>query len=47
MKGKPNRSNNKENLKEIYGIDARLKKSKNGKYPICVEYELIRGGNEK
>ncbi|MBU3089808.1 ABC transporter ATP-binding protein [Clostridium gasigenes] len=45
--GKPIDVINKENLKKIYGIDARLKKSKNGKYPICVEYELFRGGNEK
>lgn len=38
---------NKENLKEIYGIDANLKYSENGEYPICTEYELFRGNDEK
>lgn len=37
----------KENLKRIYGIEAKLQLSENGKYPICVDYELIRGTNEK
>ena len=37
----------KENLKEIYGIDANLKYSENGEYPICTEYELFRGNHEK
>ncbi|WP_066890368.1 ABC transporter ATP-binding protein [Clostridium nigeriense] len=33
---------NKENLKEIYGIDAKLQLSEDGKYPICMDYELLR-----
>lgn len=36
---------NKENLKEIYGIDASLSKSENGQYPICTEYQLFREGS--
>lgn len=40
--GKPIEVINKETLKEIYGIDANIKESENGKYPICVEYELFR-----
>lgn len=45
--GKPKDVINKENLKEIYGIEANLEVSKNGKYPICTEYELLRRSNEK
>lgn len=41
--GRPKDVINKENLKEIYGIDASLKESENGEYPICTEYELFRG----
>ncbi len=41
--GKPIDVINKENLKEIYGIDASLRASENGEYPICTEYELFRG----
>ena len=37
----------KENLKTIYGIDANLTISEDGKYPICMEYDLFRGINEK
>ena len=33
---------NKKTLKEIYGIEANLVKSDNGKYPICMEYELFK-----
>lgn len=40
--GKPMDVINKGNLKEIYGIDANLKESENGEYPICMEYELFR-----
>lgn len=40
--GKPMDVINKESLKEIYGIDANLKESENGEYPICMEYELFR-----
>ena len=28
--------------KKIYGIEASLRKSENGEYPICTEYELLR-----
>ena len=38
---------NKENLNTIYGIDANLTISEDGKYPICMEYDLFRGINEK
>lgn len=40
--GSPIEVINKETLKEIYGIDASLKISENGKYPICMEYKLLR-----
>lgn len=40
--GKPVEVITKESLKEIYGIDARLEQSENGKYPICTEYKLLR-----
>ena len=40
VKGKPIDVINKETLKEIYGIN-NLKK-KNGEYPVCMEYELLR-----
>lgn len=45
--GKPLEVINKENLKTIYGIDANLTISEDGKYPICMEYDLFRGTNEK
>lgn len=40
--GRPIEAINKENLKEIYGIEADLRKSETGDYPICIEYELNR-----
>ena len=40
--GKPIDVINKENLKTIYGIDAELITSEDGKYPICKEYNLFR-----
>ncbi|MGL5084160.1 MAG: ABC transporter ATP-binding protein [Clostridium sp.] len=40
--GKPMEVINKENLKNIYGIDANIKKSESGEYPICIDYELLR-----
>lgn len=40
--GKPIDVISKESLKEIYGIDANIKGSENGEYPICTEYELFR-----
>ena len=46
-KGEPKEVITKESLREIYGIDAKLQLSDNKKYPICVDYELIRGQNEK
>lgn len=33
---------NTETLQKIYGINASLEKSKNGLYPICTEYELLK-----
>lgn len=42
--GKPIDVINKETLKKIYGIDANIKLSENGEYPICMEYELFREG---
>ena len=45
--GEPKKVINKETLKEIYGIEAQLQLSENKKYPICVNYELIRRANEK
>lgn len=41
--GRPIDVINKENLKTIYGIDAELILSEDGKYPICTEYNLFRG----
>lgn len=40
--GKPIDVINKQTLKEIYGIDANLVKSDDGRYPICMEYELFK-----
>ncbi len=40
--GRPLDVINKENLKEIYGIDAKLQLSEDGSYPICMDYELLR-----
>lgn len=45
--GAPKEVITKETLKEIYGIDVTLQLSENGKYPICIDYELIRGHHEK
>ncbi len=42
-KGIPREVITKENLREIYGIDAKLQLSENKNYPICVDFELIRG----
>ncbi|MDF2611132.1 MAG: transporter related protein [Lachnospiraceae bacterium] len=36
-----------ESLKEIYGIDVKLQLNEEKEYPICIDYELIRGRNEK
>ncbi|ABR49890.1 ABC transporter related [Alkaliphilus metalliredigens QYMF] len=41
--GVPMETITKENLKEIYGIDVKLQLSDNKNYPICVDYELLRG----
>ena len=40
--GRPIDVINKENLKEIYGIDAKLVTSEDGSYPICMEYDLLK-----
>ena len=45
--GKPLDVITKENLKKIYGIEANLTISEDGQYPICMEYDLFRGKNEK
>ena len=42
--GRPMEVINKETLKVIYGIEANLKKSETGDYPVCIEYELNREG---
>lgn len=40
--GKPMDVITKETLKAIYGIEAELKRSETGDYPVCIEYELSR-----
>ncbi len=45
--GVPKEVITRESLKEIYGIDVKLQLSENGSYPICVDYELLRGQSEK
>lgn len=47
FKGNPIDVITKENLRQIYGIEAKLQLSENKEYPICVDYELIRRRNEK
>ena len=42
-KGIPKEAITKESLKEIYGIDVKLQLSENKSYPLCLDYELIRG----
>ncbi|WP_026478663.1 ABC transporter ATP-binding protein [Alkaliphilus transvaalensis] len=41
--GIPMEAITRENLKAIYGIDVKLQLSDNQNYPICVDYDLIRG----
>lgn len=31
----------KENLKELYGIEAQIQLSAEGKYPICTDFEMV------
>lgn len=45
--GRPIEVITKESLQEIYGVEAHLQVSENGEYPICMEYELLRGDHEK
>lgn len=40
--GKPIDVITKETLKAIYGIEAELRRSETGDYPVCIEYELSR-----
>lgn len=40
--GHPKDVINKENLRKIYNIDANLRESENGQYPICMEYEIFK-----
>lgn len=42
-KGIPKEVITKENLNKVYGIDVKLQLSENKNYPICIDYELIRG----
>ncbi len=42
--GAPREVITKESLKGIYGIDVKLQLSENKKYPVCVDYELVRRG---
>lgn len=42
--GRPIEVIDKEALRKIYGIDAKLELSENGEYPVCTEYELFREG---
>ncbi len=32
----------KENLQELYGIDAKIQLSENGEYPICTDFEMVK-----
>lgn len=41
-KGKPSEVITKKNLQKIYGIEAYLKESDLGGYPICTEFQLAR-----
>lgn len=41
--GIPMEAITRENLKSIYGIHVKLQLSDNQNYPICVDYDLIRG----
>ncbi|WFA09287.1 ABC transporter ATP-binding protein [Tissierella sp. Yu-01] len=41
--GLPKDAITEDNLREIYGIDVKLQLSENNEYPICVDYELIKG----
>jgi len=43
FKGTPKEAITEENLREIYGIEVNLQLSENKAYPICIDYELIRG----
>lgn len=40
FQGPPNQVITEENLYEIYGIRAQLQKSREGDYPVCVEYNF-------
>ncbi len=42
FEGEPLQVLNKENLRELYGIDAKIEKSVDGDYPICVDFELVK-----
>lgn len=40
--GIPREAITRENLREIYGIDVKLQLSENCKYPICIDYDLLK-----
>lgn len=41
FEGKPVDVITKENLVQLYGINARLERSRTGNYPICVDYDTL------
>ena len=45
--GKPIEVVNKNNLRDIFGIDVELKNSEKGNYPIVMDYEIYRRKNEE
>lgn len=47
FEGNPKDVITKNNLKEIYNIDANIQMDINNEYPICIDYELVRNKNEK
>ena len=42
FEGKPLKVLTKENLRQLYGIDANIQVSEDGDYPICVDFELVK-----
>lgn len=41
FEGEPLEVLSQENLRELYGIDAKIQLSEDGEYPICVDFELV------
>ncbi len=42
FEGSPLQVLTKENLRQLYGIDANIQLSQDGDYPICVDFELVK-----